>query len=296
MTTVTPENLPIKTTDEAREYLTTWMREHFPTDRTFARYIGERLAGDFAWQLANALARRTPVSTPTAGERQSIADDAEFQELAGELWNAGSYNESMEKPMNALVAYVDTLLRAGRSAGDEVPAGLKQADESNVLPPFAAPAGQHNADPCDVIEFALDLAENEGNQRAMDFLTAWWWETNDDFLRVHWPEFAKLELASRGAAQGRITCKESASGAAPESAAPIAIITGLMGSSNGTVPVKIEWAESAAPVVQPEVTLNQICRCGNTVDVCLVTSCINALDPGIGDSANEGAKGAGNEG
>jgi len=52
--------LPIQTTDEARAFLVTWMRRYFPTDRTFFPYITEHLAGDFAFQLANALA--VPVS------------------------------------------------------------------------------------------------------------------------------------------------------------------------------------------------------------------------------------------
>lgn len=43
-------------TDQAREFLVGWMRENFPTDRTFTRYINDKLAGDFAWQLATALA------------------------------------------------------------------------------------------------------------------------------------------------------------------------------------------------------------------------------------------------
>lgn len=51
------------TTDEAREYLVEYMMENF-TDKTFHRYIRGQiggsgpLAGDFAWQLATALARQ----------------------------------------------------------------------------------------------------------------------------------------------------------------------------------------------------------------------------------------------
>jgi len=52
--------LPIQTTDAARDFLIMWMRRYFPTDRTFGPYITEHLAGDFAFQLANALA--VPVS------------------------------------------------------------------------------------------------------------------------------------------------------------------------------------------------------------------------------------------
>jgi hypothetical protein len=49
--------------------------------------------------------------------KQSIGDDYEFQELAGEVYNAGGWNESMEKSMNALIAHID-----GRTAGT-APAG-----------------------------------------------------------------------------------------------------------------------------------------------------------------------------
>ncbi len=51
----------ITDTDSARRYVRDWHKAHFPTDRTFSRYImaeGDRtnpLAGDFAWQLAKAL-------------------------------------------------------------------------------------------------------------------------------------------------------------------------------------------------------------------------------------------------
>jgi hypothetical protein len=64
---------------------------------------------------------RTPSPASTAGERQNIADDSKFQELAGDLYNAGAYNESMEKSLNALIAHINTW--AGRSAGDVVPVG-----------------------------------------------------------------------------------------------------------------------------------------------------------------------------
>lgn len=49
------------TTDEAREYLVNFMMQHF-SDKTFHGYIraehahGKNLAGDFAWQMATALA------------------------------------------------------------------------------------------------------------------------------------------------------------------------------------------------------------------------------------------------
>lgn len=92
MTTTTPTPAladldlqhPIKDTQEAREYVDAWHRENFPTDRTFSRYIlgtqGDRskLAGDFAWQLANALARRA--AQPVAPSPQ-IAEVAELPPL-----------------------------------------------------------------------------------------------------------------------------------------------------------------------------------------------------------------------
>ena len=40
--------------DAARAYLTRFMRKHF-RDKTFTDYIGERLAGDFAFELAKVL-------------------------------------------------------------------------------------------------------------------------------------------------------------------------------------------------------------------------------------------------
>jgi Lar family restriction alleviation protein len=189
-------------------------------------------------EAVDAWNERAPVSAPTAGERQSIADDTEFQELAGELWNAGSYNESMEKPMNALVAYVDTLLRAGRSAGDAVPAGFKLAPDE--------PTPKMLAEGLERFQFAERIGMPEYS--AEDAMSM----AYEAMLSAAPVADVKADAASRSRAEGGNTSEESSFGAAPESAAPIAIITGLMGSSNSTVPVKIEWAESAAPVVQPE--------------------------------------------
>lgn len=44
----------IDNTDEARQFLLAYMREHF-IDKTFGEYILARLAGDFAWNLASAM-------------------------------------------------------------------------------------------------------------------------------------------------------------------------------------------------------------------------------------------------
>lgn len=57
-----PSEPPRLDTEESREYLVTFMEQHF-TDTTFHRYIRGQiggsgpLAGDFAWQMARALRR-----------------------------------------------------------------------------------------------------------------------------------------------------------------------------------------------------------------------------------------------
>lgn len=53
-------------TDESREYLREFMYANF-SDTTFSRYIREQLAGDFAYQMANAIA---------AVKRDDVAGDA----------------------------------------------------------------------------------------------------------------------------------------------------------------------------------------------------------------------------
>ena len=56
-----PAASQITDTTSARKFVDDWHRKHFPTDRTFSRYImadparSNPLAGDFAWQLAKAL-------------------------------------------------------------------------------------------------------------------------------------------------------------------------------------------------------------------------------------------------
>lgn len=56
-----PSASQITDTTSARKFVDAWHRKHFPTDRTFSRYImadparSNPLAGDFAWQLAKAL-------------------------------------------------------------------------------------------------------------------------------------------------------------------------------------------------------------------------------------------------
>lgn len=53
-------------TDESREYLRTFMYANF-SDTTFSNYIRKELAGDFAYQMANAIA---------AVKRDDVAGDA----------------------------------------------------------------------------------------------------------------------------------------------------------------------------------------------------------------------------
>lgn len=43
-----------KDSDEAREYLKKFMNSYF-SDKTFGKYIDTKLAGDFVFQLANAI-------------------------------------------------------------------------------------------------------------------------------------------------------------------------------------------------------------------------------------------------
>lgn len=69
------------TTDQARDFLVKWMRANFQTDRTFTDYIMSRLAGDFAWQLATALAAAPAIPPPAPAQVGSIGDDPEFRRL-----------------------------------------------------------------------------------------------------------------------------------------------------------------------------------------------------------------------
>jgi hypothetical protein len=64
--------------------------------------LGEAYKG-IAWNGARELAER---------KTASIGEDGEFQDLVGDVYRAGSYNESIEKPLNVLIAYID-----GRTAG-----------------------------------------------------------------------------------------------------------------------------------------------------------------------------------
>lgn len=68
------------TTDQAREYLVEFTMENF-SDKTFHRYIrGQQeasLAGDFAWQMATSLARRTDELALTRAEVNAMVADAD---------------------------------------------------------------------------------------------------------------------------------------------------------------------------------------------------------------------------
>lgn len=75
----------------------------------------------------------------------------------------------------------------------------QQSDRDSAL--RAEPAGQQDADPCDVIDFALELAEKGDAYDTLGFLQAWNWESVE-YLRATWPEFAEFEAASRCRAEG----------------------------------------------------------------------------------------------
>jgi hypothetical protein len=51
-----PSVSKITDTDSARAFLLQWMMANFPSDKSFGAYIQTQLAGDFAYQLARALA------------------------------------------------------------------------------------------------------------------------------------------------------------------------------------------------------------------------------------------------
>lgn len=55
----------ITDTETARDFLVQWMRMHF-SDKTFGFYILKHLAGDFAWNLANAIAASQQAAEPVA--------------------------------------------------------------------------------------------------------------------------------------------------------------------------------------------------------------------------------------
>jgi hypothetical protein len=164
--------------------------------------------------------RRAPVSPHTAGgERQSIDSDDEFKRLLGKYGDTLAtyiFTEADEEAFiaarRALIAHIHTW--AGRSAGDAVLAEKKQADELNVMPPFAAPAGQLDAkieakqaqllreDLMTLQSFVNDLDDGSASRA---------------FYNVRASVIAQLhadEMASRCRVQGGITSNENGSGAA----------------------------------------------------------------------------------
>lgn len=89
----TQSQVTVTDTDSARHYLVQWMRTHFPTDQTFSAYIQGDLAGDFAWQLATALAAMNgPAGAATSasanGARERLHAAAEAREALQEAQEA----------------------------------------------------------------------------------------------------------------------------------------------------------------------------------------------------------------
>jgi hypothetical protein len=102
------EQFPIQNTDQARAFLTKWMRANFPTDRTFDRYIAEHLAGDFAWQLANALATKEAAAQVPAAEdvRAKALEDAAFiceaKQSTDTDWDTSFWNQAVQSCAHAI--------------------------------------------------------------------------------------------------------------------------------------------------------------------------------------------------
>lgn len=80
----------------------------------------------------------------------TIANNAEFQDLAGDLYRAGAYNESIEKPLNALIKWFDAELTAaqgGRVRAECVTCG-GFGEVVNANPNPNGRSGEHRED-CD---------------------------------------------------------------------------------------------------------------------------------------------------
>lgn len=95
--------LSIKTTDDARAYVAAWMQSNFPTDRTFHRYIEERLAGDFAFQLANALALQPAAIKPIRTLDDHAVALAEAQSIAAAQPAAGTPDGDRLEVLSVLI-------------------------------------------------------------------------------------------------------------------------------------------------------------------------------------------------
>lgn len=89
----------ISDTDSARRFVRDWHLKHFPTDRTFSRYImadparSNPLAGDFAWQLAKALEAMEARDAATArgAIELLVADDG----YAVSFQSIGQYRQAL---------------------------------------------------------------------------------------------------------------------------------------------------------------------------------------------------------
>jgi hypothetical protein len=144
---------------------------------------------------------RTPSSShPVEGERQSI-DTPEFRQLV----TACGYDIINKDKWAPLITHIDTW--ASRSAGDAVPAEQKQADESNVLPPFAAPASRVHFDDATIESAALKHVATDWHLISHLIPN---YRCTEQFARLK--AFAE-ELAS-GFREGRNAKPETSSGAA----------------------------------------------------------------------------------
>ncbi|WP_027867844.1 hypothetical protein [Massilia alkalitolerans] len=108
---------PVAVTDtiSAREYLVRWMRTNFPTDKTFADYIGISLAGDFACQLASALARQEQAAAADAQRhleaaqkaREALGKALEADDLMSKMPHWGGVHSDMESEMRTIRRALD---------------------------------------------------------------------------------------------------------------------------------------------------------------------------------------------
>ena len=102
------------TTDEAREYLVNFMEQHF-TDKTYHRYIrGDSMrigpmAGDFAWQMAQALRKLArPAAMGAAGLDRAELEQRMYAWSKAEGWDATA------KAMQAVVDLVQPAASAAQ--------------------------------------------------------------------------------------------------------------------------------------------------------------------------------------
>lgn len=73
----------------------------------------------FKHDAITAWNRRSADASGAVELTASINDDAEFHDLAGDVYRAGAHNESIEKPMSAFIAHIDAYAarRAASNAG-----------------------------------------------------------------------------------------------------------------------------------------------------------------------------------